>query len=206
MSETHRITTLERLRAIMGDPGPATALKINPALDSFMRDFIARSPFLILSTADAEGRQDTSPKGDLPGFVAVEEDGTLLIPDRSGNRLLFGLQNLLVNPNVGVLFMMPGVNETLRVNGRAELTDDPALCGRLASRGRPALLVIRVTVEECFFHCAKAFLRSSLWKPEAWLERPTISFGKMMASKLGGDEQVAKAIDAMIEENYRTDL
>ena len=206
MSETHRITTLERLRAIMGDPGPATALKINPALDSFMRDFIARSPFLILSTADAEGRQDTSPKGDLPGFVAVEEDGTLLIPDRSGNRLLFGLQNLLVNPNVGILFMMPGVNETLRVNGRAELTDDPALCGRLASRGRPALLVIRVTVEECFFHCAKAFLRSSLWKPEAWLERPTISFGKMMASKLGGDEQVAKAIDAMIEENYRTDL
>jgi len=206
MSETHRITTLERLRAIMGDPGPATALKINPALDSFMRDFIARSPFLILSTADAEGRQDTSPKGDLPGFVAVEEDGTLLIPDRSGNRLLFGLQNLLVNPNVGILFMMPGVNETLRVNGRAELTDDPALCGRLASRGRPALLVIRVTVEECFFHCAKAFLRSSLWKPEAWLERPTISFGKMMASKLGGDEQVAQAIDAMIEENYRTDL
>jgi len=206
MSETHRITTLERLRAIMGDPGPATALKINPALDSFMRDFIARSPFLILSTADAEGRQDTSPKGDLPGFVAVEEDGTLLIPDRSGNRLLFGLQNLLVNPNVGVLFMMPGVNETLRVNGRAELTDDPALCGRLASRGRPALLVIRVTVEECFFHCAKAFLRSSLWKPEAWLERPTISFGKMMASKLGGDEQVAQTIDAMIEENYRTDL
>jgi len=206
MSETHRITTLERLRAIMGDPGPATALKINPALDSFMRDFIARSPFLILSTADAEGRQDTSPKGDLPGFVAVEEDGTLLIPDRSGNRLLFGLQNLLVNPNVGILFMMPGVNETLRVNGRAELTDDPALCGRLASRGRPALLVIRVTVEECFFHCAKAFLRSSLWKPEAWLERPTISFGKMMASKLGGDEQVAQTIDAMIEENYRTDL
>ena len=102
--------------------------------------------------------------------------------------------------------MMPGVNDTLRVNGRAELTDDPALCGRLASRGRPALLVIRVTVEECFFHCAKAFLRSSLWKPEAWLERPTISFGKMMASKLGGDEQVAQTIDAMIEENYRTDL
>jgi PPOX class probable FMN-dependent enzyme len=206
MSEPHRITTLERLRAIMGDPGPATALKINPALDAFMRDFIARSPFLILSTADAEGRQDASPKGDQPGFVAVADDGTLLIPDRSGNRLLFGLQNLLVNRNVGVLFMIPGVNETLRVNGRAELTDDPTLCGQLASRGRPALLVIRVTVEECFFHCAKAFLRSSLWKPAAWPERPTISFGKMMAPKLGGDEQVAQAIDAMIEEDYRTNL
>ena len=206
MNDTHRITTLERLRAIMGEPGPGTALKVNQAVDPFMRDFIARSPFLVLSTADADGRQDTSPKGDEPGFVAVEEDGSLLIPDRSGNRLLFGLQNLLVNPNVGVLFLIPALNETLRVNGRAELYADPELCARLASRGRPALLVIRVTVEECFFHCAKAFLRSSLWKPDAWPERPTISFGKMLAPKFGGDEQLAQAIDAMIEENYRTDL
>lgn len=206
MSDPHRITSVERLRAIMGEPGPGTALKINPALDPFMRDYIARSPFLVLSTADAEGRQDSSPKGDAPGFVAVEDDATLLIPDRSGNRLLFGLQNLLVNPNVGVLFMIPGVNETLRVNGRAELTDDPALCARLTSRGKPALLVIRITVEECFFHCAKAFLRSNLWKPAAWPERPTVSFGKMLAHKLGGDEQMAQSIDAMIEENYRTEL
>lgn len=206
MSDQHRITTVERLRAIMGEPGPGTALKLNQALDPFMRDYIARSPFLVLSTADAEGRLDSSPKGDLPGFVAVEDDATLLIPDRSGNRLLFGLQNLLVNPRVGVLFIIPGVNETLRVNGRAELTDDPALCARLTSRGRPALLVIRVAVEECFFHCAKAFLRSSLWKPEAWPERPTVSFGKMLAAKLGGDEQMVQSIDAMIEENYRTDL
>ena len=206
MSDQHRITTVERLRAIMGEPGPGTALKLNQALDPFMRDYIARSPFLVLSTADAEGRLDSSPKGDLPGFVAVEDDATLLIPDRSGNRLLFGLQNLLVNPRVGVLFIIPGVNETLRVNGRAELPDDPALCARLTSRGRPALLVIRVAVEECFFHCAKAFLRSSLWKPEAWPERPTVSFGKMLAAKLGGDEQMVQSIDAMIEENYRTDL
>jgi PPOX class probable FMN-dependent enzyme len=206
MSDQHRIATVERLRAILGEPGPGTALKLNQTLDPFMRDYIARSPFLVLSTADAEGRLDTSPKGDLPGFVAVEDDATLLVPDRSGNRLLFGLQNLLVNPRVGVLFMIPGVNETLRVNGRAELTDDPALCTRLTSRGRPALLVIRVTIEECFFHCAKAFLRSSLWKPDTCSERPTISFGKMLATKLGGDEQMVQAIDTMIEENYRTDL
>jgi len=206
MSDPHAITTVERLREIMGEPGPGTALKVNPALDPFMRDYIARSPFLVMSTADAEGRLDTSPKGDEPGFVHVADDSTLLIPDRSGNRLLFGLQNLLVNPQVGLLFMIPGVNETLRVNGRAELTDDPALCAQLASRGRPALLLVRVAVEECFFHCAKAFLRSSLWKPAAWPERPTVSFGKMLAHKLGGDEQMAQGIDAMIEEDYRTNL
>lgn len=206
MSDPHAIASLERLREIMGEPGPGTALKLSPALDSFMRDYIARSPFVVMSTADAAGRQDSSPKGDEPGFVHVADDSTLLLPDRSGNRLLFGLQNLLVNPNIGLLFMIPGVNETLRVNGRAELTADPELCAGLASRGRPALLVARVTVEECFFHCAKAFLRSSLWKPAAWPERPTISFGKMLAKKLGGDEQMAQGIDAMIEENYRTDL
>lgn len=206
MSDPHRITTLERLRAIIPDPGPAGAVKVNTALDQYMRDYIAGSPFLVLSTADAEGRQDASPKGDLPGFVAVEDDGTLLIPDRSGNKLVFGLQNLLANPNVGVLFMIPGVNETLRVNGRAEITVDPSLCERLTSRGRPAVVVIRVAVEQCFFHCAKAFLRSSLWKPDAWPAKPTISFGKMLAPKFGGDAQMAEAIDAMIEENYRTDL
>ena len=103
MSDPHRITTLERLRAIIPDPGPAGAIKVISALDQYMRDYIAGSPFLVLSTADAEGRQDASPKGDLPGFVAVEDDGTLLIPDRSGNKLVFGLQNLLANPNVGVL-------------------------------------------------------------------------------------------------------
>jgi uncharacterized protein len=204
--DPHRITTLERLRAVISDPGPAGSVKVSPELDPYMRDYIARSPFLVLSTADADGRQDTSPKGDLPGFVAVEDDATLLIPDRSGNKLVFGLQNLLANPNVGVLFMIPGVNETLRVNGRAEISDDPALCQRLTSRGRPAVVVIRVTVEQCFFHCAKAFLRSSLWKAEAWPERPTISFGKMLAPKFGGDAQMAEAIDTMIEENYRTDL
>ena len=206
MSDPHRITTLERLRAIIPDPGPAGAVKVNTALDQYMRDYIAGSPFLVLSTADAEGRQDASPKGDVPGFVAVEDDGTLLIPDRSGNKLVFGLQNLLANPNVSVLFMIPGVNETLRVNGRAEITADPALCERLTSRGRPAVVVIRVAVEQCFFHCAKAFLRSGLWKPDAWPAKPTISFGKMLAPKFGGDAQMAEAIDAMIEENYRTDL
>jgi PPOX class probable FMN-dependent enzyme len=207
MAETngYRIETVEGLRAVIGEPSPAVQVKIDSALDGYGRDFIARSPFLLLSTSDAAGRQDVSPKGDMPGFVAVENDTTLLIPDRKGNKLVFGLQNILLNPHVGVLFIVPGTNETLRVNGRAELTSDPSICQRLTGRGQPAVLAIRVTVEECFFHCAKAFLRASLWKAETWTPH-RVSFGAMLAPKFGGDEQVAKAIDAMIDEDYRSGL
>lgn len=204
--DSHRITTVEQLRALVGDFNPTTQLKIGAALDQHARAFIGRSPFLVLSTADGDGRADVSPKGDAPGFVAVEDDGTLLIPDRSGNRLVFGLQNILANPHVGVLFMVPGTGETLRVHGRASLTSDPAICRRLTSRGKPALLAIRVAVDECFFHCAKAFLRAALWKPETWPTDVKVSFGKIMAGKLGSGDDVAQAIDVMIEENYRTDL
>jgi hypothetical protein len=159
-----------------------------------------------LSTSDRSGRQDVSPKGDPPGFVAVENDKTLLIPDRKGNKLIFGLTNILENPHVGVLFVVPGTPETLRVNGTAELTHDPAVIERLSARGQPALLAIRVHVEDCFFHCAKAFIRSELWKSESWPERQRLSFGKMLAPKLGGDDTLADAIDTMVAEDYRTNL
>lgn len=202
----HRITTVEELRAIVGDVNPAVQVKIGTAIDEYARAFIARSPFLVLATSDRDGRQDVSPKGDGAGFVILEDERTLLIPDRSGNRLVMGLQNILANQHVGVLFMVPGTSETLRVNGRAELTRDPGILARLTARGRPAQLAIRVTVEECFFHCAKAFLRAQLWKPETWPENLRISFGKMLAGRMGGDAQVAAAIDTLIEEDYRTNL
>jgi uncharacterized protein len=206
MTDPHTITTVEALRAIIGEESPATQMKVNSAIDGFARAYIERSPFVVLSTADREGRQDISPKGDGPGFVVVESDTTLLIPDRKGNRLIYGLQNILANPHVGVLFMIPGTNETLRVNGTATLTGDPAICERLSARGQPALLAIRVTVQECFFHCAKAFLRAQLWQPEHWPEKMRLSFGKMMAPKFGGDQQMADMIDTAIEEDYRTNL
>jgi PPOX class probable FMN-dependent enzyme len=202
----HTIRTVEELRAVVGEPNPLTPVKILDALDGAMREFVARSPFLVLSTADAEGRQEASPKGDAPGFVQLEDERTLLVPERKGNRLVMGLRNVLANGHVGLLLMIPGTPETLRVNGTAELTRDPDLCARLATRGQPALLVIRVRVEECFFHCAKAFLRSSLWQPATWPERQRISFGKMLAGKIGGDDQLASTIDAAIEEDYRTNL
>jgi PPOX class probable FMN-dependent enzyme len=206
----HRIDTVEQLREVLGLPIEGLALKVSDEIDDHARDFLARAPFLVLSTSDVEGNVDASPKGDDPGFVVIEDEHTLLIPDRPGNKLAMGLQNILANPHVGVLFMIPGTNETLRINGRAELTRDPELLERLAARGKPAVLAIRVTVDECFFHCAKAFIRSKLWKHESWPEKRRISFGKMFADKIGGDPDtmasLESTIDAMVEEDYCNNL
>ena len=202
----YRITTADQLRAILGHPSRLTALKVLKALDQPAADFIRQSPFLVLSTADAEGNQDASPKGDGPGFVLIEDERTLCIPDRKGNKLLFGLQNILANPHVGLIFMVPGTNETLRVNGTAELTIEPDLLNRLSARGTPALLAIRVTIHECFFHCAKAFIRSDLWNPEQWPDRIRISFGQYLAAKAGGDAAMARTIDEAVAFDYKNNL
>ncbi|MEM9175977.1 MAG: pyridoxamine 5'-phosphate oxidase family protein, partial [Myxococcota bacterium] len=127
-------------------------------------------------------------------------------PDRPGNKLAFGHLNVLKNPHVGVIFMIPGTPETLRIDGRAELTRDPELLERLAARGRPALLGIRVRIDQCFFHCAKAFLRSNLWKPEKWGEAHRVSFGEMFAAKTGSDASVARGYDEAIAKNYAEEL
>jgi PPOX class probable FMN-dependent enzyme len=200
-----KITTVEELRKRMGEPNPATKLKVFDALDAQMTAFIARSPFCMLATADAEGRQEVSPKGDGPGFALVEAEDSLVVPDRKGNKLCFGLQNILANPQVGLIFLVPGTDETLRVNGRAELDTDPALLARLSARGQPALLAIRVRIDRCYFHCARAFLRAELWNPDTWPERVRISFGRQLAPRLGGDAELAEKIDTALEEG-RNDL
>jgi uncharacterized protein len=198
-----RITTLDELRSVISDPSPVTRQKVFPALDEQMQSFIARAPFCLLATADAQGRLEVSPKGDEPGFVKVADPSTLLVPDRKGNKLLFGLQNILANPKVGLIFLVPGTDETLRVNGRAELYRDPALLERLSARGQPAVLAIRVSVERCFFHCARAFLRASLWNPESWPEAQKVSFGRQLAPKLGGGDELAAKIDASVAEGMK---
>jgi PPOX class probable FMN-dependent enzyme len=200
-TDPHRISTRDQLREIVGESNPAVEQKVFEQLGEPMADFIGRSPFLVLSTADSDGRQDASPKGDAPGFVEVVDGQTLLIPDRMGNKLAMGHENLLVNPRVGLLFLVPGTRETLRVNGRAEMTRDPALLEQLAARGRPAQLAIRVFVEEVFFHCAKAFVRSQLWKPDTWAEPIRISFGRQLAEKLGGGDELVKAIDDAVDQD-----
>jgi len=200
----HRITSVAQLRSLISEPNAMVRMKVMSELDDLAIDFIKRSPFLVLSTADTEGNQDASPKGDHPGFVLVENSSTIVIPERKGNKLLFGLQNILANPHVAMVFILPGTGETLRVNGTAELTTEPELLGKLTARGAPALLAIRVEVHECFFHCAKAFIRSQLWRPESWGERISISWGSYLGPKLGLKEEVARQIDSAIEQDYNS--
>ncbi len=203
----HLVTSMDQLRAVVPYQ-EHIASKLGDTLDEHAREFIAECPFVVLSTADADGRVDASPKGDDPGFVLIEDDHTLVIPDRPGNHLAMGLTNMVANPHVGILFIIPGTTETLRVNGRAELTRDPELLDRLAARGKPAVLAIRVHVEEVFFHCAKAFIRSKLWKTESWPPKKKISFGAMLAPRIdpNADESLATVIDEMVAEDYRSNL
>ena len=203
-ADQHRITSVAQLRALISEPSAMVRMKVLTELDHLAIDFIRRSPFLVLSTADAEGNQDASPKGDHPGFVLIEDASTIVIPERKGNKLLFGLQNIIANPHVAMVFMLPGTGETFRVNGSAELSTDPELLGKLTARGAPALLGIRVKIHECFFHCAKAFIRSQLWRPESWGERVSISWGSYLGPKLGLKEEVAHQIDAAIEQDYNS--
>ena len=205
-SKAHVPDSLEAVRELIGGPSRVTPLKIHDSLDEMSTAFIQHSPFLMLATSGADGMPEVSPKGDEPGFVAVEDTTTLLMPERKGNRLIVSLQNILRNPSVAMIFLVPGTEETLRVQGRAELTADPALCERFTARGKPALLAMRVTIERCYFHCAKAFTRSWLWDPEAWPPPQTVSFGRQARDRLGLDDETAGQIDTAVEEDYRTNL
>ena len=206
MGDPHAIDDLAALRRIIGEPIPGLGLKNQNTISAEAREYIERSPFLVLATSDAQGNLDASPKGDGPGFCLIEDERTLVIPDRPGNKLAYGLENILGNPRVGVIFVLPGTPETVRVNGTATLTADPDLLARLAARGKPAVLAIRIHVEECFHHCAKAFIRSKLWKPESWSERLKISFGAMAAKRMKLGDDVAARFDAAVEDDYRTNL
>ena len=163
------VTSVETLRDIVGgEPSEVARRKELAALDPHARSFIAHSPFLLLGTSDAAGRCDVSPKGDAPGFVHVLDDHHLVIPDRPGNKRLDGMRNILANPHVGIIFLVPGNDFTLRVNGRAAITREPGLLGTLTAQGKSPLLAIGVEVEEVFLHCARSFRRGRLWDPAGW--------------------------------------
>ncbi len=197
-----RISTVEELRRIMPEPRPTTKYKILDRLDEQARDFVRASPFVLLSTANADGQIEVSPKGDEPGFMRIEDDRTLLMPERTGNNLAFGLQNIFTNGKVGLIFLCPNTGETLRMSGTAEVFDDADLLQQLGSAGKPALLAIRIHIEKCYFHCARAILRSQLWQPQSWPEKKRISFGKIIAPRTGGTEDDARQIDANVEGAY----
>ena len=164
----------ERLRAVLGQPSERALGKERPRLDAHCRTFIAHAPFLILGTSDAGGRCDVSPKGDQPGFVKVLDETHLAIPDRVGNNRLDGMRNILHNPHVGLIFLIPGREETLRVNGRAWIVRDEEILAKLSARDKLPQLAIGVETEEVFFHCPKAFRRSKLWEPASWPDRDAL--------------------------------
>ena len=181
-----------------------TRMKVRDHLDEQSIAFIRRSPFLLLSTIGEDGCVEVSPKGDEPGFVHVENANTLLYPDRAGNNLAFGHINVISNPKVGIIFLLPGTGETLRVSGTASLHDDADLCEKLSSRGKPAKLVMKVKVDRTYFHCARSILRANLWKPEAWSTNPLkISFGKIIKDVAKVDEAMIPQIDANVQKSYR---
>ena len=173
MSEAHRITDVGTLEKLYGLPVGASVDKEADYLHPHYQKLIAASPFFVFATGGPDG-MDASPRGDAPGFVVVEDEKTLLIPDRRGNNRVDSLRNIIANPRVALLFLIPGIGETLRVNGRAEIRTDPALLERFAVEGKLPRSVIVVRVDTCFFQCARAIFRSKLWEPDQHVERASL--------------------------------
>lgn len=200
-----RITSLAELRALYAAPMERAVLKELASLHAHHKRFIALSPFVAISSTGADGRGDVSPRGEKPGFVHVLDDTTLAIPDRPGNNRLDTLTNVIANPNVGLLFLLPGVNEILRVNGEAELRDDAELLGRFTVNGRAPKLVIVVHVKQAYLHCAKAIMRSALWDDANRVSRDAMpTMGQMLRDQIGPQIEAEPADVA--EARYRTQL
>jgi PPOX class probable FMN-dependent enzyme len=181
------ITSVEQLRAIYGEPRVTAAHKVVHRVDDHIAAFIAKSPFLLMATISADGRMDVSPKGDLPGFVHVRDERTLLYPDRPGNNRIDGLQNIVETGRIGLIFLVPGVRETLRINGSARISVEPELLARFAVNGKLPRSVTVIEVDEAFFHCARALIRSGLWDPARHIDRSELpSMGTILAAHTGG--------------------
>ncbi len=201
----NQITDPAALRAHFGEPSERAVRKQLDRLDAHCRAFIALSPFLVLASADGAGGVDASPRGDAPGFVKIIDDHTLLLPDRPGNRRIDSLQNIVEHPGVGLIFFVPGIDETVRVNGTARIVTDADLLADVAAQGKIPTTGLLITVAEAYYHCAKALIRSKLWHPATRIERKSFpSLGQILVDQLGGTT-VAEA-DASLEEAYRTKL
>ncbi|GJE37698.1 pyridoxamine 5'-phosphate oxidase family protein [Methylobacterium persicinum] len=205
MSDHQTIQDEGELRAGIGPVRPLAAEKVLDHLDHYALHFIALSPFLVLASADAAGTVDASPRGDAPGFVATPDAHTLVIPDRRGNNRVDSFVNILGNPNVGLIFFVPGIAETLRVNGAASITRDPALLEPLAAQGKTPETGLVVRVEEALFHCGKALIRSRLWDAERHVPRDSFpSLGRILADQTAAIP--VEEAEASIADAYRTRL
>jgi len=198
------IESSDDLRATYAEPGEAASRKLMPKLDKHARAFIALSPFLVISSR-GPGGADCSPRGDGPGFVRVVDDNTVLIPDRKGNNLLDTLGNVVADPEVGLLFFVPGVAETLRANGTARIVTERALLEPMAVRGQVPASAMEVRIGQVYFHCGRSLIRAKLWDPDSRIERGSFpSLGRIIADQVAGID--AEAADQRLEEAYTTRL
>jgi PPOX class probable FMN-dependent enzyme len=204
----HRLTsqTIEtetQLRALIGEPADLTCAKISDCLNTMTRIYIERSPFVCFATSDAGGNCDISPRGDPAGFVRILDDRTLLVPERPGNRLADSLRNILANPRIGLLFIVPGVTDTFRVNGRATITIDADLLAPSAVEGKVPRLGVLVDIEEAYTQCSKAFLRSHFWDPQCFVDPATMPTGGQVHRAIQGEKFDAEQYDSERAERYR---
>jgi PPOX class probable FMN-dependent enzyme len=202
------IDTVEGLVGLLGEPAPRARDKTRAALLDVDRAWLAASPFCIMATADAEGRCDASPKGDPAGqLVHVIDDRTIAIAERPGNRRADGYRNILTNPHVGLNFLIPGRGDTLRINGRARLVSEAPFFDELIVKGHRPLLAVVVDVEDVFFHCAKAFMRSGLWQPETWDPDGLVPRRAVLAREVEPDDRTLPELDEYYRpENYALGL
>jgi len=205
MDGIQEITDAESLRDHYGAPSERAVLKQIDHIDKHCRAFIALSPFLVIGTQGADGLGDVSPKGDAPGFVLVKDENTLVIPDRPGNNRTDTLLNLLDNPGVGLIFLVPGMNETLRVNGTARIVTDADILAEMLVNEKAPRSAMVVDVKEAYLHCAKALIRSKLWAEDHKIERKSFpTLGKIITDQIGAGD--AAEADRGIDESYRTKL
>jgi PPOX class probable FMN-dependent enzyme len=196
----------DELAALYGAAVEAVTNKIIDRLDRHCRDFVARAPFVLVATADAAGNCDVSPKGGLPGFVRVLDEQRLAIPDAPGNKLVYSLRNVFATGRVGLLFLIPGLEETLRVNGRACLTRDAVLLEQLAGQDKPPKVAIGVEVEEAFLHCAKAFKRSALWRPGDWPDREGLASPAQIWRDHMALDMTTQDVQEFVDDDYANNL
>lgn len=206
--QTADVTTLEQLVALVGEPTQRAREKGRDRLLDVDRDWLAASPFCVLATADVQGRCDASPKGDPAGWLThVVDDRTIAVAERPGNRRVDGYRNILENPHVGLLFLIPGRGDTLRVNGRARLVSEAPFFDDMVVQGHRPVLAVVVDVEEVFFHCAKAFMRSGLWAPETWEPEARVPRRAVIAREVEASDLSAEALEEYYRpENYARGL